>query len=444
MLLSWERVLRLVLALVLCPAARAPAGQSGSGSQAVRSTSPTATSPRAAVEPPRRWPDDAFLPISLARITSVPVAQQAAWLSYLAASAQRARALPPVSPGEDAPLSPVSTPPRGGRHTRGLAPDGVAADWYATVEARGVADRVVAWQSPAGAWTKGIDYSRSHERGDSVDVWSRGTFDNEATTTELRFLARAIAANDPERARAWRAAFLRGLDYVFDAQYPNGGFPQVYPLAGSYHDAITYNDSAMVRVLAILRDVAERAPGYEFVPEALRAEATERLQRGVDCILATQIRTSDGRRTVWCQQHDALTGRPCAARNFEPIAASASESASICQFLMSLPDATPAMSSALDDAIAWFERVALHDVEWHRPSVNGDGLLVAPGAPLLWARLYEIGTDRPIFGDRDRTIHYKVTELSSERRLGYQWYGVWPQPVLAARRRTTWPTGRTP
>ena len=68
--------------------------------------------------------------------------------------------------------------------------------------------------------------------------------------------------------------------------------------------------------------------------------------------------------------------------------------------------------------------------------MSGNGLLAAPGAPPLWARLYEIGTDRPIFGDRDRTIHYDVTELSSERRLGYQWYGGWPQPVVAARRRS--------
>ena len=425
MLLPWERAVRLALALVLCPAGPALA--------------------LPAVEPARGWPDDAVLPLTVERVASLPAAQQAAWRSYLESSAERARALPPVAPGEDAPRGPMATPPRGGRHTKGLAPDGVAAVWYATDDARAIADRVVEWQSSAGAWTKGIDYSRPPGGGEPADVWSRGTFDNEATSAELRFLARVIAANDPERARPWRAAFLRGLAYIFDSQYPNGGFPQVYPLAGSYHDAITYNDSAMVRALEILRDVAERRTGYEFVPDAQRAEAAERLQRGVDCILATQIRTSDGRRTVWCQQHDALTGRPCAARNFEPIAASALESASICQFLASLPDATPALSSALDDAIAWFERVALHDVEWHRTSVSGNGLFAVPGAAPLWARFYEIGTDKPIFGDRDRTIHYIVTELSSERRLGYQWYGVWPQPVVEARRRPTRPTRlRTP
>ena len=421
-----ERTLRLALALLLCLVGLARAQSSAS--------------PRPALEPARRWPADAVLPLTGERIALLPLARQAAWRSYLATSVERARALPPVCASEGAPPGPLSTPPAGARHTRGLPPEGsVATDWWATDEARAIADRVAEWQTSAGAWTKGIDYSRPAERGGPADVWSRGTFDNEATSAELRFLARAIAASGPERAGAWRAAFLRGLEYIFAAQYPNGGFPQIYPLAGSYHDAITYNDSAMVRVLVILRDVAARAPGLEFVPAAQTAEAAERLRRGVDCILENQIRAPDGRRTVWGQQHDPLTGRPCAARNFEPIAASALESTGICQFLMSLPETTPVVSSAIDDAVLWFERVALHDVEWHRATVSGNGLLAAPGAPPLWARLYEIGTDRPIFGDRDRTIHYAVTEISSERRLGYQWYGVWPQPVVAAHRLSTWP-----
>jgi PelA/Pel-15E family pectate lyase len=403
-----------------------------SGAPAAPPASP-ASGPRA-VEPAHGWPDAGFAPLAVERIAALPPAERAVWRAYLDTSAERARTLPPVSLGEDAPPGPTSAPPRGGRHTKGLAPDGVSSEWYATDEAQALADGVVAWQSPAGGWTKGIDYTRPRTSGEPVDQWSRGTFDNEATSAELRFLARAIAANGEERSQPWRAAFLRGLDYIFAAQYPNGGFPQIYPLAGGYHDAITYNDSAMLRALAILRDVASQQAGYEFVPEARRAEAAARLRRGVDCILATQIRARDGRRTAWCQQHDALTGEPCAARNFEPIAASAAESASICQFLTSL-EPTPAQSSALDAAAAWFERVALRDVEWQRANVSGNGLLAVPGAPSLWARLYEIGSDKPIFGDRDRTIHYSVTELSSERRLGYQWYGHWPQAVLAARRR---------
>jgi PelA/Pel-15E family pectate lyase len=57
--------------------------------------------------------------------------------------------------------------------------------------------------------------------------------------------------------------------------------------------------------------------------------------------------------------------------------------------------------------------------------------VVSPGAPPLWARLYELDTDKPIFGDRDRTIHYVLGEISNERRAGYTWYGDWPASALA-------------
>jgi hypothetical protein len=39
---------------------------------------------------------------------------------------------------------------------------------------------------------------------------------------------------------------------------------------------------------------------------------------------------------------------------------------------------------------------------------------------------------KPIFGDRDRSIHDDVNELSPERRNGYSWYGTSPAKALAA------------
>ena len=48
----------------------------------------------------------------------------------------------------------------------------------------------------------------------------------------------------------------------------------------------------------------------------------------------------------------------------------------------------------------------------------------------LWARYYEIGTDRPIFGERDKTIHDRVDEISMERRNGYAWFTDNPGSVL--------------
>jgi PelA/Pel-15E family pectate lyase len=41
-------------------------------------------------------------------------------------------------------------------------------------------------------------------------------------------------------------------------------------------------------------------------------------------------------------------------------------------------------------------------------------------------------TELPTFGDRDKTIHNDVNELSLERRNGYQWFGTGPQKALDA------------
>jgi PelA/Pel-15E family pectate lyase len=380
--------------------------------------------------PPQAWPAEAFRPLSEERIANLPMDERAVWRAYWAESEARAKELPVRSTQEIAPAGPLSGSPKGGAHTKGLRLDEPPA-WYGSQEAATIADRIVERQTVAGAWTKGLDYLRPRATQGEADVWSRGTFDNDATTGELAFLARTITATaDPARSEAWQRAFLRGLDYIFAAQYPNGGFPQVYPLAGGYHDTVTFNDSAVTHVLELLRDIRAGGVGFEFVPVTRREEAGRRLLRGISCILAAQIETA-GVRTVWGQQHDPLTLQPCAARNFEPIAASASESAALARFLMGLPDPTPVMVTSVEAAVAWFERVALAGVAWDRRAEAGSGLVPTAGSPRLWARLYEVGCDRPVFGDRDRTVHFVVTEISAERRLGYGWYGDWPEATIA-------------
>jgi PelA/Pel-15E family pectate lyase len=71
------------------------------------------------------------------------------------------------------------------------------------------------------------------------------------------------------------------------------------------------------------------------------------------------------------------------------------------------------------------------DWEYKRAGDEGRKLVSAPGAGPMWSRYYQIGTDRPIFGDRDKTIHDDVNELSRERRNGYGWYRNAPVQVLA-------------
>ena len=73
----------------------------------------------------------------------------------------------------------------------------------------------------------------------------------------------------------------------------------------------------------------------------------------------------------------------------------------------------------------------LHDVAWVRTD-HGRDLVASPGAPPLWARYYSLTTGRPVFGDRDKTVHDTVTELTLERRNGYAWFNTAPQKAIDA------------
>src|SRR5206468_832719 len=102
----------------------------------------------------------------------------------------------------------------------------------------------------------------------------------------------------------------------------------------------------------------------------------------------------------------------------------------IMMFLMQQPHPDGKLIAAVQAAAAWFEKTKIYDVAFRRDGDNGRRLVPAPGNGPLWARYYEIGTDRPIFGDRDKTIHDDVNEISLERRNGYSWYGDNPRHIL--------------
>lgn len=56
---------------------------------------------------------------------------------------------------------------------------------------------------------------------------------------------------------------------------------------------------------------------------------------------------------------------------------------------------------------------------------GGEDVAVRPaaGAGPLWARFYELGSERPIFVGRDGVAHGSLAEIEHERRVGYSWLG---------------------
>lgn len=359
-------------------------------------------------------------PLTEARIAAIADARQREqWQAYLqrsqaAMAADKAALSAERGPG-------VATPPAPGSGIVKSMPLKNSASWYATAEARRIADNIASFQTPSGGWGKNADRSapprqrgQAYVSAEGKEAWNFvGTIDNDATTTELRFLARVQAALPGEQGMRYRAAAQKGIQYLLDAQYPNGGWPQVYPLQGGYHDAITFNDDAMASAIEVLQLSAARQGDFSFVPEALAASAREAAQRGIANILASQV-TISGRRTAWCQQHDTITLAPVGARNFEPAALSSAESVHILQLLKRVPDRTPALAAAVGAG-----------TDWLRSTV-----LPAPAGGKRWARLTDPVTMKPIFGDRARSIHDNVDDLSAERRNGYAWYVTTPAKFL--------------
>ncbi|HEX2094042.1 MAG TPA: pectate lyase, partial [Longimicrobiaceae bacterium] len=189
-----------------------------------------------------------------ARISALPPEEREAWERYLAASRRQAEVDRRVMAEELRAAGLERPTPAPHADGFGVEPR-MTAGWFRGEEARRIADAIVSFQTPAGGWSKRMEFTRARRPGESwasEGNWSWiGTFDNGATTSQLRFLAGVTRARGDER---YRASFLRGLGYTLAAQFPNGCWPQVYPLAGAYHDAATYNDDAMVRILRLLQE----------------------------------------------------------------------------------------------------------------------------------------------------------------------------------------------
>lgn len=307
------------------------------------------------------------------------------------------------------------------------------ADWYAGDEARTIATNIVAYQTVHGGWPKNTDMTKppSAEFLASQKVDQRAaTIDNGGTTTQLAYLAQVLTARDDATLRA---AFDRGFDYLIQSQYESGGWPQFYPLVKGYYTHITYNDNAMSNVLTLLRGVAEGRAPYAFTTPAQRTAAATAVDKGIACILRTQVK-QDGKLTVWCAQHDEKTFAPAPARNFEPVSLSGQESVGLTRLLMQVPQPTPEIIAAVEGAIAWFQANQVRGLRLDEsPGTDGkpDRRAVAdPAAKPLWARFYELDTNRPIYLGRDKVIRSDYNEIERERRVGYAYLGTWPVNLL--------------
>jgi PelA/Pel-15E family pectate lyase len=307
-----------------------------------------------------------------------------------------------------------------------------------------VADNMLLYQRANGGWPKHfigdrkVDYKKTLSPnelkllkdgyGESIDA----TIDNEATTKEIKYLVKAYKIYTKKE---YLNAAIKGIEYLLKAQYINGGWPQFYPDFSSYRGQITYNDNAMVNVLNVLQDVAEGKNGFDVITDGnLIGKCTYAPLNGIVCILKTQIKQKKTL-TAWCTQYNAKTLKPEMARKYELPSISGQESVGIIRFLMRQKNPSPEIINAVHGAIVWLNKVKiigynLKDIKAPNEQSGRDRVLVKEDGNTIWARFYDVKTNQPFFCGRDSKPKKTLAEVENERRIGYAWYGTWPQHLI--------------
>lgn len=300
------------------------------------------------------------------------------------------------------------------------------------------AENILLHQRDNGGWPKNYDRDKQLNKAAkkvllALKKRNDSTFDNGATHTEVRYLAKAFLKSGDLR---YREAALKGIEFMLAGQYANGGWPQRFPKPSGYSAHITFNDGAMIGVMSVLRDIHDNEKAYPFASDKLRKRCVKAVERGIPCILKCQI-VVDEKKTAWCAQHDEETFDPRGARSYELPSISGAESVGVVRFLMQIDEPSLEIIAAVQGAVHWFDEAKLTGIREIRKEAKGtskgwDKVVVEDAsAPPIWARFYAIGTNQPIFCSRDGIPRKTIAEISYERRNGYSWLGYYAKDLLA-------------
>lgn len=383
-------------------------------------------------------PPDAAAERYARRVAALPAAERAAWEAYLKKSDNRRAEHDALLAAETKAAglpAPTPAPSQGGGFE--FDSNDSAAALFTSAEGATLATNMISFQVPSGGWSKAVNYAAPRAKGMAFTSGSNpghyaGTFDNRSTTDQLKFLANRQHAT-PDGAV--RAAAEKGFDCIVEAQFPNGAWPQGYPLEGNYHDSITLNDDAMVHILEVLQFASSGEKGWSWLDAARKAKAAAALERATKAVLALQVRIG-GQPTVWSAQYDPLTMQPVSARGYELASLSGGESCNVIKFIFTLRPVTPEITAAIETSMAWF---AAHEIPG-----NADG----------WSRFYDLRTQQPFFpGKLDGKAWASEEAMRKVNPGGYdfavkkprdlpKWKEKWLRTL--AKEKNKRPRGRTP
>ena len=298
---------------------------------------------------------------------------------------------------------------------------------------------VTTWQMDNGGWGKnnidgymepwdGIEPISPYTCGksDCPNGTYLGTLDNNATTSEIRFISKLYSTSYNETNRTiFKTSANQGLDFILKSQYESGGWPQVYPeRIGTYSNLVTFNDHAMIRAMLLIWDIIEYKEPFstDIFSGQNRTILRDSLDRGLDFILKSQIRDEGGTLTVWCQQHDPISYEPMPGRPYELPSKSGWESVGVTALLLNWPDRTEAVENATWSAVDWFHQNMVLGVEYN---MKPNGTFVDKEGSMMWYRFYNLSDDQFFMAGRDSVKVYSISDLTFEMRTNYQWAGDW-------------------
>lgn len=197
--------------------------------------------------------------------------------------------------------------------------------WYLDAAMK-TADALIKGQLPSGGWNYVIDtageeslkrwyatYGRNAWRMEEFHhYYGNGTFDDAGTAEATQFLLRLHL--EKKKDKRIRLALDKALGFILAAQYPNGGWPQRFPLVkdGGVHGRpdytgyITFNDDVAGENLEVLI-FAYQTLGDKKLLDPIR--------RGMDIFIATQ---QPQPQPGWGLQHRVTDLKPAGARTYEP------------------------------------------------------------------------------------------------------------------------------
>ncbi len=277
--------------------------------------------------------------------------------------------------------------------------------------ARKAADALIFGQTPEGGWHYFIDFDPAglvdwyktrasqfkYGYEEFRHYYGNATNDDGVTSDATEFLLRFYATT---LDAAYRAPLLKALDFALKAQYPNGGWPQRYPLRYDFvHDGLpdytsyyTLNDGAQQGYVEML------VRAYRVLGDARYMDAA---RRGADFYIAAQ--GPEGQ-AAWAEQY-GMDLKPIAARTHEPVGYVIRESRDglrVLELFYALTGDARYLAP-IPRCIAWFDRVNREAVELKRPP----------------ARYWQPGTNLPVYNVR-------TGAFNSEGYGLYEWTTVPP------------------